>query len=67
MADGGQVYPTLPSNYTYSNSPQMRRDGFYQPNSASYNTYVGNERRIRQKDAGGQQRHRSRGWDRFDS
>uniref|UniRef100_A0A914W624 Pali-domain-containing protein n=1 Tax=Plectus sambesii TaxID=2011161 RepID=A0A914W624_9BILA len=52
MADGAQVYPTLPSNYAYSsNSPQMRRDGFYQPNSASYNTYVGSERRMRQQEA----------------
>jgi hypothetical protein len=66
MADGGQVYPTMPSNYTYSNSPQMHRDGFYQPNSASYNTYVGNERRIRQQDAGTHQRRRRTRCDRSD-
>lgn len=43
MADGGQMYPTLPSQYPYTASPHMRREGYYQPNY--YNTYAGKEGR----------------------
>jgi len=51
LVDGSNNYPTLPSQYAYSSSPQYRREGYVQPD---YNTYAG-ERRLARTPYAGQQ------------
>jgi len=46
LADGSNMYPTMPSHGGYSTSPQVRREGYYQPN---YNTYQPGDPRIQQR------------------